>query len=64
MEGDRATPNGSFRPKPSLRSVGPNGSKALFDVPRPDMSLTASGPVYMNERPKLGSERGGPYVHL
>jgi hypothetical protein len=29
-----------------------------------DTSLTASGSVYMNERPKLGSEQGGLNVHL
>jgi hypothetical protein len=29
-----------------------------------DTSLTASGSVYMNERPKLGSEPGGMNVHL
>jgi hypothetical protein len=29
-----------------------------------DTSLMASGSVYMNERPKLGSEQGGLTVHL
>jgi hypothetical protein len=29
-----------------------------------DKSLPASGSVYMNERPKLGSEQGGLNVHL
>jgi hypothetical protein len=29
-----------------------------------DASLMASGSVYMNERPKLGSEQGGLNVHL
>jgi hypothetical protein len=29
-----------------------------------DTSLPASGSVYMNERPKLGSEQGGLNVHL
>jgi hypothetical protein len=29
-----------------------------------DPSLTASGSVYINERPKLGSEQGGLNVHL
>jgi len=29
-----------------------------------DASLIASGSVYMNERPKLGSDQGGLNVHL
>lgn len=29
-----------------------------------DTSLTASGSVYMNERPKLGSEQGSLNVYL
>jgi hypothetical protein len=65
MPGGFRLENGRFRCKLTFNGSFIIGSFVpLSPIRVLDTSLTASGSVYLNKRPKLGSEQGGLNVHL